>query len=228
MNITHDTSVGIGKWTDGELAYFLRTGVRSDGSYAPAYMPKFPLLSDEDLYSVIAWLRSDAPSLQASKVEPQKTKPSFLTKALTNVVMKPYPFPKETIKQPDTTNQLAWGKYLASNLYGCFACHSADFAKNNDLKPEESEGFYAGGNKLIGHKGEDVFSKNITPDATTGIGSWTEEDFITALRTGKRKNGKMFAYPMVPYTRLTDSELKAMFAYLKTVPAISNKVEENN
>jgi mono/diheme cytochrome c family protein len=61
-NITHSKEHGIGGWTDSEIAYFLRTGVRKNGQYAPIYMPKFAHLSDEDLRSVIAWLRSDNPA----------------------------------------------------------------------------------------------------------------------------------------------------------------------
>jgi cytochrome c2 len=63
-NITHDPLSGIGKWTDGELYSFMRTGIKPDGQYVPIYMPKFPLMSDEDLKSVIAWLRSDSYPVQ--------------------------------------------------------------------------------------------------------------------------------------------------------------------
>lgn len=226
MNITNDPDAGLGKWTDGDLIYFLRTGVRKDGSYAPPYMPKFPLLSDEDLNSIVAWLRSDRPAVQASKEEPPKSTPSLFTKFLCNVVPagKPFPYPKEPIVAPDSNNAVAYGKYLANNLYGCFACHSKSFPTNNDLEPEKSEGFYGGGNTMKNLKGEEVKTKNITPDAATGIGSWTEEQFVTALRTGKTPTGQ-FQYPMVPYTLLTDLEAKAIYAYLKTIPAINNKVQ---
>lgn len=228
MNITHDPEIGIGKWTDGELVHFLRTGLRKNGKYAPSYMPKFPLASDEDIKSLVVWLRSDDPILKANKTEPEQSKPGFLTKFLCNMVpaLKPLPLPKEPINQPDTANQLALGKYLANGLYGCFACHSKDFATNNDLEPEKSEGFYAGGNTLIDLKGNKILSKNITPDAATGIGTYTEEEFINVMLNGKRKNGKQIRYPMLPYTRLTEGEVKAMYAYLKTLPPISNQVPD--
>ncbi|HYG15980.1 MAG TPA: cytochrome c, partial [Bacteroidia bacterium] len=226
MNITNDPEVGIGKWTDGEIAYFLRTGLRKDGSYAPTYMPKFPLVSDEDLKSIIAWLRSGEPAVQASKEEPQKSKPSLFTKFLCNVLPagKPFPYPKEPIAIPDSNNAVAYGKYLATNLYACFACHSKSFPTNNELEPEKSEGFFGGGNVMKDLNGNEVKTRNITPDAATGIGSWTEEQFVTALRTGKTPNGQV-KYPMMPYTLLTDLEAKAIYAYLKTVPAINNKVQ---
>ena len=52
-NITQDKTYGIGNWTDGQLIYFLRTGVRPSGQYAPPYMPKFVHLSNYDLESIV-------------------------------------------------------------------------------------------------------------------------------------------------------------------------------
>lgn len=227
MNITHDATKGIGNWTDGELIYFLRTGLRKDGSYAPPYMPKFPLLSDEDMNSIISWLRSDAYGLKASSEEPPASKPGFLMKALSNFVdgAKPLPFPASATPVPDTTNKEVWGKYLANNLYACFACHSADFATNSELAPEQSKGFYGGGNKLLDLQGKLILSKNITPDGT-GIGTWTEQDFVNAMRYGKRKNGKQLRYPMLPYNQLTEGEISAIYAYLRTIPAINNTIAD--
>lgn len=223
-NITNHKEKGIGNWSDGEIIYFLRTGLRKDGSYSPPYMPKFPLLSDADIESLVAWLRSDRYAVQASNKVPPKTEPSFLVKFLCRVAFKPLPYPEKKIENPDTTDVLAWGKYLANGQYACFSCHSADFKTNNELEPEKSVGFYGGGNLLLDLQGNIIKSANITPHQT-GIANWTEEDFIVAMRTGKRKNGEQFKYPMLPYTRLTDGELKAIYAYLNSVPAIDHKVE---
>ncbi len=60
----------------------------------------------------------------------------------------------------------------------------------------------------------------------TGIGSWTEEQFIKAVKCGQVPTGKpAMRYPMLPYSNITDQEVKAIFAYLKTVPKLNNKVE---
>lgn len=56
-NITHGKEARIHDYSDGQLAYLLRTGIKRDGKYAPPWMPKFPLLSDMDLHSIIAFLR---------------------------------------------------------------------------------------------------------------------------------------------------------------------------
>ncbi len=224
-NITNDPSVGIGKWTDGELAYFLRTGVRYDGTYAPPYMPKFPILADEDLESIIAYLRSDETLVKASKLEPQMSEPSFLTKFLTHTLLKPYPFNAGPAQAPPITDKVAYGKYLADAVYGCTGCHSADFKTNDDLDPTKNKGYCGGGGTLLDLEGNTIFSANLTPDNETGIGTWSENDFITAVKYGKAKNGQILRYPMTPRTALDSAEIKAIYAYLKTVPVIKNPVD---
>lgn len=225
-NITQHPEYGIGKWTDGELVYLLRTGLKPDGTYLPPYMVKLVHMSDEDLHSIIAFLRSDHEWLKTSDIKQPETKPSFLTKFLSNIgVVEPFDYPSKKIPNPDTTNMISWGKYLANAQLECYACHSADFAKNDILNPQNSKGFYGGGNKMIGEGGQVLYSRNITMDEETGIGKWTEEEFIKAVKYGQVPHGQPLRQPMQPYSRLTDNEVKAIYAYLKTVPKISNKVE---
>ena len=69
-----------------------------------------------------------------------------------------------------------------------------------------------------------VTTMNLTPDEETGIGKWTEEQFVKALKTGIVPNGPALRNPMIPYVQLTDEEAKAIFAYLKTVPKIKHAV----
>ena len=73
------------------------------------------------------------------------------------------------------------------------------------------------------------FARNLTPDSATGIGTWTEAYFIEVLRTGIRGNGEPLR-PLMPwewYRQLSDDDLKAIFAYLRTLPPISNAVPED-
>jgi len=224
-NITQDPEVGIGKWTDGDIAYLLRTGVEEDGHYTPPYMVKLPHASDEDIQSIIAWLRSGDPLLAPSTTEAPDPEPSFLVKFLCFVAFKPFEYPKNPISKPDTTNVVEWGKYLANGIYNCYACHSADFKTNNELDVEKSEGFYGGGNPMLNEDGSVVVnSANITMDTETGIGNWTENDFIKTVKYGMCPNGNPVKYPMEPYAGLDSAEVKAIFAYLKTVPVINKKV----
>ena len=74
-----------------------------------------------------------------------------------------------------------------------------------------------------------AFTSNLTPDKTTGIGNWTEDMFVKAIRTGKHLGAGRAIMPPMPwkmYSNATDADLKAIFAYLKTVPPIVNKVPD--
>ncbi len=225
-NITRHSTKGIGAWTDGELAYFLRTGIHRTGQYVPPYMVKLPNLSDDDLESIVAFLRSNDPRVAPADVDPPgKTSPSFLMKVLAHLVFKPLPYPKQRIVAPPTTDKVAYGYYLSSSL-GCFACHSADLKTIDEAKPEKSGGYMGGGNGLRDQNGDTIYSANLTPDANTGIGKWTEADFIRAVRLSVRPDRRILVYPMEPFTELTDEDVSALYAYLRTVPPIRNAVVE--
>ena len=73
------------------------------------------------------------------------------------------------------------------------------------------------------------FTRNLTPDKETGLGSWTEQNFIDTIRTGRRLGKGREILPPMPVDalkNLTDADLKATFAYLRTIPAIKNKVPD--
>jgi len=116
-NITQHPTKGIGAWSDGELLYLLRTGVHPKTSHiAPLYMIRLPAMADDDIASIIAWLRSSDPLVQPLDVDNRVSEPSFLTKFLMRVVVKPFPLPSEKIPLPDSTDKIALGKYLVRNL----------------------------------------------------------------------------------------------------------------
>lgn len=223
-NITQDKKSGIGNWTNGELAYFIRTGLRPDGKYAPLYMPKYPLMADEDLEAVIAFLRSDDDLVKATEARSIPPEPSFITKFLCTFVFTPLEYPKEKIKKPAMNDPISYGRYLVNAQYDCYGCHSADFTTNDLRNPEKSKGYLGGGNTLLNMQRKEIYTANLTFDKETGMGNWTEEEFVKALKTGKLPNGKTLRYPMLPYVLLEDEEARAIYAYLKTVPVIKNKV----
>jgi mono/diheme cytochrome c family protein len=71
------------------------------------------------------------------------------------------------------------------------------------------------------------FAANLTPDQNTGLGIWTEDMFVNALKTGKHMGTSRPILPPMPwnwYGQLSDDDLKAMFAYLKSIPPIANRV----
>lgn len=223
-NITMDREHGIGKWSDGELAYLLRTGVTRDGRYIPPYMAKLPHLADEDLHAIIAFLRSGDPLVApVAKDPPGVTQPSFVTKLLSHVAFKPLPYPDKPIALPDPNDELALGRYLVIN-YECWTCHSPDFKTMNTMEPEKTPGFLSGGNPMLDFAHRTIPSANITFDEQTGIGRWSQADFARALRDGVRPDGKPILYPMGVMPELDERELSAMYAYLQSAPKIRNAV----
>jgi mono/diheme cytochrome c family protein len=227
-NITQDIEKGIGNWTDGELIYFLRTGIRRDGSYA-AIMPQYPNMADEDLQSVVAWLRSDRFPVQASKQEPQSSELSFVSKLLTHTLMKPLPYPQSFIPQPDSNDLVALGKYTADAIGDCYSCHSGDLVDQDKVHTTKTKGYYGGGIEMVGEGGQKVITANLTFDEETGIArKYTREQFIRAVKSGVRPDGSILKYPMEPKIVLSDREVGAIYDYLKTVPKIKNDIAKKN
>ena len=73
------------------------------------------------------------------------------------------------------------------------------------------------------------YATNLTPDENTGMGIWTEEMFVKALRTGRHMGASRPVLPPMPwqvFTNLTDDDMKSMFAYLKSLPPVKNRVPE--
>ena len=114
-------------------------------------------------------------------------------------------------------SQVERGAYLA-RAGDCVSCHTAQ-----DGAP------FAGGLRLDTPFGY-MLSPNITPDPATGIGRWTEAEFTRALRHGVNRDGKDM-YPTMPfdfYTRVTDADVAALYAYLKTIKPVRNTVVVNH
>ena len=224
-NITQNAEHGIGKLTDGQLYYLLRTGVRPDGRFLPI-MAKLQKMSDEDLQSIIAFLRSNHQWVQADATASMDSKYSFLSKFLTNMkIIKPMPFYK-SVPEPDTTNAVKWGEYVSLYRVECYTCHSKDFSTDDFINPPNSKGFFGGGNEFKMPDGSKIRSLNLTMDEETGIGRWTEDEFVKAVKTGQVPNGQpALRQPMNPYFYLSDGEAKAIYAYLKTIPKIHNQVD---
>lgn len=223
-NITADADTGIGGWSDGEIAYLLRTGIRRDGQYTPPWMVKMPNASDQDIEDVIAFLRSDDPLVKGQSVEDHESQPSFLTKMLCRVAFKPFAYPEKPIVAPAASDPVAYGRYLATARLQCFSCHSADFKTIDDLQPERSGGYLGGGTAMPDLAGKRVYTSNLTPDPETGIGRWSYEQFRRALVDGIGVDNQPLRFPMLPYRILEDAEVRAIFAYLRSVPAIVNAV----
>jgi hypothetical protein len=144
---------------------------------------------------------------------------------------------------------VARGKYLTS-IMGCNDCHTPMTGMGPEGPMYDSERFLAGhpagltlpppppaegpwfmATNMTAFSGPwgVSYSANITPDSLTGLGIWTEEIFVKAMRTGRHMGVARPILPPMPWpsvAALTDEDLKSLYAYLRTVPAISNEVPQ--
>ena len=114
------------------------------------------------------------------------------------------------------------GAYLVNGIMNCGNCHS----------PQTPDGALAGaflsGGPAIPTPVFTAYPPNITPDAATGIGGWTEAEIVTALREGRTPDGRILRPPMPVglYRVLSDRDASAVAAYLKSLPPTVNKVPQ--
>jgi mono/diheme cytochrome c family protein len=119
-------------------------------------------------------------------------------------------------------DQIDRGEYLVT-LGGCTDCHTPGYFLG---KPDEKR--YLGGSE-VGFEipGLGVFhGPNLTPDKETGLGKWTDRQIINALQKGVRPDGRVLA-PIMPWkalAELTPQDVRAIVAYLRSIPAVKNKV----
>ncbi|MEO6321517.1 MAG: c-type cytochrome, partial [Polaromonas sp.] len=111
---------------------------------------------------------------------------------------------------------IARGAYLTT-AGNCMSCHTARGGQK-----------YAGGLGIQTPFGT-VFTSNLTPDANTGIGSWSSAHFWRAMHNGRSKSGRLLypAFPYTSYTQLTREDSDAMFAYLRSLPAVKQPNRPN-
>ena len=114
------------------------------------------------------------------------------------------------------------GKYLVS-IAGCNDCHTPGYFLG---KPDMAR-FLGGSEVGFEIPGLGVFhGPNLTPDKETGLGTWTDEQILTALQKGARPDGRMLA-PIMPwhaFASLTDQDARAIVAFLKSLLPVKNKV----
>lgn len=213
-NITPDKETGAGNWTDDMMARAIREGIGHDGRALFPLMPyrSYSHLSDEDLASVIVYLRTIPPI----KSHLPKTKVPVVFTAISNTIPEPLNAP---VPPPDLSTPVKRGEYLA-RVSDCAGCHTP----RDRMKPE-MEGFEFAGGNVFGQGKDAVAVANITPDAT-GISYYDEALFLEVMHTGWVKARKLS--PRMPwiYTRnMSDEDLKDIFAYLRTLKPVRHAVD---
>jgi len=210
-NITPDKETGAGNWTDDMLARAIREGIGHDGRALFPIMPygKFREMSDEDLASVIVYVRAAAPV----RSQLPKTAIKFPLNRLINNAPQPILAP---VPQPDLSEPVKRGAYMTA-LGACADCHTPQD------KGQPIAGLDMAGGAVFG----DVAAANITPDAT-GISYYDEALFVQAIRTGFVRARKLsYAMPWLVYRNMSDEDLKAIFAYTRTLAPVKHRVDNS-
>lgn len=221
-NLTPDLETGIGAWSDGELVRAIREGVDREGHTILPVMPyQFAHgMSDADALALVAYLRSLVPVRHAVPAN----QPTFIYRVLVTVgILKPESTIKVPVVAPAKGVTAEYGEYLAWRNSGCAECHMPRNMNTGELDFTRP---FAGALAPIPEEGISALASNLTPDAATGIGSWTEEQFMTAMRKGQRPDGTVIL-PFMPwpsYSRWSDDDLKAVWLYLRTLPAVNHPV----
>lgn len=215
------TPAGISRYTDGELYRAITMGVDREGKAMFPVMP-YPYYSgmdDEDIYSIIAYIRTLAP-IENTVAPPVSDFPM-------NIIIHTIPAKKVSAKKPDPSDTVAYGGYV-TNAAGCIECHTQ--VDRGQIIPELA---FAGGREFAFPDGSVVRSPNITPHEQTGIGRWTKSQFIARF---KMYADSTYALPnvapgefntMMPwmmYATMTEQDLGAIYAYLRSVAPVENAV----
>ena len=221
-NITPDNETGIGTWTDDDILKAMTQGISKNGDTLFPLMPyiQFNHMAKEDLLSIIAYIRTWKPI--RNKVPARQ---------LMMPIAMAYPGPALQASiagnvRPPESDKVQYGGYLAT-MADCGTCHSPQTPQGPDVSKMFAGGytFDLGTNK--------VASANITSDSATGIGAWTEERFLNKFTQYREE--KSYSYdpgnqnsvmPLSVLAGMKDEDLKAIYAYLRTVKPISNKVEK--
>lgn len=215
------TPTALADWSDGELLRAITSGVNKDGKALFPIMPypNYAKLDVEDIYSIIAYLRT----IEPIENDVPESKSNFPMSLIIHTI----PLQAEFSKRPDTSNMVAYGEYMITAA-SCTDCHTPMINGQFDMEMQ-----YAGGMKFPLKTGGAVYSANITPDKATGIGNWTEEAFIArfkayadSLYSPQKINAGDFntEMPWLMYSTMNEQDLKAIYAYLRSLDPITNKV----
>ncbi|MET0595870.1 MAG: c-type cytochrome [Polyangiaceae bacterium] len=211
-NITPDVETGIGAVPDDAIARAIREGVSSDGR--PLFMmpwQNFRHFSDEDVASIIAYLRSRPPVAKKREVTSIDRPVSWILKTQPKPLL-------DAAARPDPSNPIERGRYLAE-VGQCESCHTPVDDRHQPLAGMA----FAGGQEFV-IRGVTYRSSNITPHVS-GISYYDEALFIRTMRTGN-VGGRRLA-PIMPWSairELSDDDLKALWAYLQTVKPVAHEV----
>jgi mono/diheme cytochrome c family protein len=237
-------ATGLGGWTPQQFVAAMRTG-RHQG-IGRQILPPMPVaalrrMTDEDLVSIFTYLRS-VPAIDNAVPEAIVASGSAAPAP---------PFDPSSLRSPAQpgADPVARGRYLVE-VIGCGDCHTPNRLGDKGLEPDTTRVLagYPASEKVPAARPPQgpwvmhltatqaasgpwgiSFAANLTPDEATGLGAWTAAQFIDSLRQGRHQGRGRTLLPPMPwpaFAQMTDADLTAVFAYLRTLPKVRNKVPD--
>lgn len=215
-NITPSKSHGIGNYSEAQFAAALRRGVRADGANLYPAMPytAYAALNDADVHALYAYFMKgvapvDTPTRETALPFPMNIRASM--KVWNALFLKDQPL----APAPQRSTQWLRGRYLAEGPAHCSSCHTP-------------RGFLMQEKTNLALSGAQVgpwYAPNITPHPTAGIGTWSQDELVAYLKTGRVEGRAQAAGSMAEaithsFSKLTDEDLRAIAVYLNETPAI--------
>lgn len=220
-NITPSVSFGIGRYTEAQFGNALRRGIRPDGANLYPAMPytSYSIFTDADVHALFSYFTQgvppvDKPTRRTDLPFPMSIRASMKIWNLLFLNTKPFTIESQ---QSEEWNR---GAYLVDGAAHCSACHTPRGFLMQELKQRQ----FAGGR--VGA----WYAPNITADVDSGIGSWTKDELVQYLRTGKVRGkaqaaGSMGEAVEHSFQHLTDADLGAIATYIRAIPAIHDPAD---
>jgi mono/diheme cytochrome c family protein len=220
------TPAAIGHWTDGELIRAFTVGVNRDGEALFPIMPypRYARLAREDVEAIVAYIRTLKP---VQHTVPERRLPLPLP-----LIVRTMPTPATLRPMPSRTDRVAYGEYL-TNAAVCGDCHTPTDDRGAPLPGRD----YSGGTEFKLPNGAIVRPANITPDADSGIGTWTEQQFIDKFKAWESTEPRALSeaeqrentiMPWLSYAGMTNEDLGAIYTYLRTLKPVVNRFKKFN
>ncbi len=214
-NITPSRQFGIGNYSQAQFADAVRKGVRGDGANLYPAMPyvSYSNMTDEDINALHAYFIQGVEPVDEKAPETSLPFPMNIRASMMgwNLLFRPNEVHKDDPSQSDEWNR---GKYLAEGAAHCSTCHTPRGVFMQEQKSLNLTGGQVGA----------WYAPDITNDKVHGIGSWSQEDLVTYLKTGKLENraqaaGSMAEAISYSFQHLTDADLNAIATYVRSVPS---------
>ena len=220
------TPTALSDWTDGEIARAITTGVNKHGEALFPVMPyrNYGELDPEDVNALVAYIRTLTPQPDQVPDRSFHFPMQFMVRTL--------PRPARLTERPDPSDRVSYGGYLARTA-GCTECH----ATRDETGAPRAGMEFAGGMEFHFPEGGLVRAPNITPDADTGIGTWSEAQFVTRFKIWEKVPDRVLpasqrsANTVMPWKQLggmTRDDLSAIYAFLRDQKPVIHRVRKRD